>query len=155
MKEHKYRDIFLSDFRLKCFCPKKYQCTVCNAYYTATGEETEQLKESREEHKVREKEAMTEKAVNKDKAKAEESYHCVTFDLQAVLTTPFAGDAQIYYKRKLAVYNFTIYDKSSANGHCFLWDETEGGRGANEIASILLSYLHDLPTSIRRIEWVK
>ena len=146
VKEHKYRDIFLSDFRLKCFCPKTDQCTVCNTYYTATGGEKEQLKESCEEHKVRGKEALTEKAVDKDKTKADESYHCVTFDLQAVLTAPFAGDAQLYYKRKLAVYNFTIYDNSSANGHCFLWDE--GGRGANEIASILLSYLHDLPTSI-------
>ena len=90
-------------------------------------------------------EKMVEKAVDKDRAKADDSYHSVTFDLQAVLTTPFAGDAQIYYKRKLSVYNFTIYDNSSANGHCYLWDETEGGRGANEIASICLSYLHNLP----------
>ncbi len=44
---------------------------------------------------------MVEKAVDKDRAKADESYRAVTFDLQAVLTTPFAGDAQIYYKGKL------------------------------------------------------
>ena len=87
--------------------------------------------------------------MDKDRAKADDSYHSVTFDLLAVLTTPSAGDAQIYYKRKLSVYNFTIYDNSSTNGHCYLWDETERGRGANEIASILLSYLHNLPRSVR------
>ena len=126
VKEHKYRDIFRSDFRLKCFCPKKDQCTVCNAYCAAMGDEKEMLRERWEERKAREKEAMMEKAVNKDGAKADDSYQNVTFDLQAVLTTPFAGDAQLYYKRKLSVYNFTIYDNSSANGHCYLWDETEG-----------------------------
>ena len=92
---------------------------------------------------------MVEKAVDKDRAKADDSYHSVTFDLQAVLTTPFAGDAHIYYKRKLSVCNFTIYDNSSANGHCYLWDETEGDRSANEIASILLYYLHNLSRSVR------
>ena len=114
------------------------------------GAEKEMLRESWEEHKkAREKEAMAEKAVDKDRAKADDIYHSVTFDLQAVLTTPFAGDARIYYKRKLSLYNFTIYDNSSANGHCYLWDETEGGRGANEIASILLYYMHNLPRSVR------
>ena len=149
VKEHKYRDIFLSDFRLKCFCPKKDQCTVCNAYCAAMGDGKEMLRESWEEHKAREKESMMENAVDKDRVNADDSYHYVTFDLPAVLTTQFAGDAHIYYKRKLSVYNFTIYDNSSANGHCYLWDETEGGRDANEIASILLSYLHNLPRSVR------
>ena len=129
------------------FCPKKDQCIVCNAYSAAMGDEKEKLRESWEGHKAREKEAMVEKAVDKDRAKADHSYHSVIFDLQAVLTTPFAGDAQIYYKRKLSLYNFTIYDNSSANGHCYLWDETEVG--TNEIASILLSYLHNLPRSVR------
>ena len=113
------------------------------------GDEKEMLRESWEEHKAREKEGIVEKAVDKDRAKADDSYHSVTFDMQAVLTTPIAGDAHIYCKRKLSVYNFTIYDNSSANGHCYLWDETEGGRGANEIASILLSYFHNLPRSVR------
>ena len=104
--------------------------------------------ESWERHKARGKEAMVEKAVDdKDRAKADDSYHSVIFDLQAVLMTAFA-DAEIYYKRKLSVYN-----NSSANGHCYLWDETEGGghlgRGVNEIAAILLSYLHNLPCSVR------
>ena len=69
---------------------------------------------------------MVENAVDKDRAKADESYRAVTFDLQAVLTTPFAGDAQIYYKGKLSVCHFTIYDHSSANGQYYLWDDTEG-----------------------------
>ena len=89
VKEHKYRYIFRSDFRLKCFCPKKDQCPVCNAYCAAMGDEKEMRRESWEEHTSREKEAMVEKVVDKDRAKADDSYHSVTFDLQAVLTTPY------------------------------------------------------------------
>ena len=36
---------------------------------------------------------MVEKAVDKDRAKADDSYHSVTFDLHAVLMTTFEGDA--------------------------------------------------------------
>ena len=32
---------------------------------------------------------------------------------------------------------------------CYLCDETEGSRGANEIACAILSYLHKLPHSVR------
>ena len=96
------------------------QCLLCG--YGLMGDEKEMLRESWDEHKAREKEAMVETAVDKDRAKADDSYHSVTFDLQAVLTTSFAGDAQLYYKRKLSVYNFTIYDNSSASGHCYIWD---------------------------------
>ena len=46
---------------------------------------------------------MAENAVDKDRAKADHSCNAVTFDLPVVLTIPFAGDAHIYYKRKLPV----------------------------------------------------
>ena len=74
----------------------------------AIGEEREQLRESWEDHTARKKEAIVEKAVVKYRAKTDGSYHAVTFDLHAVLTTPFARDARIYYKRKLPIYTFTI-----------------------------------------------
>lgn len=38
------------------------------------------------------------------------------FDLQAVLQVPCGDVNMFYYKRKLGVYNFTIYDTSSRDG---------------------------------------
>ena len=49
------------------------------------------------------------------------SKRAIIFDLQAVLPLQFAGDAQIFYMRKLAVYNFTIHESASKKGHCYLW----------------------------------
>lgn len=34
-----------------------------------------------------------------------------TFDVQVVLTLPYAVDCQIYYKRKLSLFNFDSVEK--------------------------------------------
>ena len=151
VKEHKYRQIFTNDFNLRCFKPKKNQCSVCNAYSDADEARKLTLKVAWDQHKQREKESMEEKYIDKQRAHDDKSFLVVTFDLEAVLVTPHAGDAQIYYKRKLAVYNFTLFETASHQGYCYLWDETEGGRGANEIGSALLDYLGNLPSTVKHV----
>lgn len=76
----------------------------------------------------------------KEMNKKEENSVTATFDLQAVLSVPFAGDAQIYYRRKLSVYNFTVFD-SNKDGFCYVWDECNGMKGSSEIGTGLISYL--------------
>lgn len=66
-----------------------------------------------------------------------------TFDLQAMLTLPYAGDCQIYYKRQLSLFNFTIFN-STKEGHGFLWDETNGKKRSAEIATCLVKYIGSL-----------
>jgi len=110
----------------------------------------ESAKRGWEEHKRRENEAMTVKAADKQRSVDDRNFVAITFDLQAVLYTPHAKEGPIYYKRKLAVYNFTVYDVLK-NGHCFLWDETEGKRGAIEIASALLRFFETLPDNVTHV----
>lgn len=43
------------------------------------------------------------------------------FDLQAVLITPRGEVSQFYYKRRLASYNFTIYNVKDKEGTCYFW----------------------------------
>jgi hypothetical protein len=43
------------------------------------------------------------------------------FDLQAVLITPRGEVSQFYYKRRLASYNFTIYNVINNEGTCYFW----------------------------------
>ena len=54
-----------------------------------------------------------------EKDKNKEEILAVTFDLQQVLTAPkpFAGNS--YYKRKLNVYNLTIYELRTGAGYCY------------------------------------
>ncbi|CAG9836669.1 unnamed protein product [Diabrotica balteata] len=79
------------------------------------------------------------------------TFRAITFDLEAILPVPFAGDSQIYYKSHLNVYNFTIYDGSTRDGYCYVWDETYGSKGSSEIGSCLLKYLLDLPKTVSHV----
>ena len=63
------------------------------------------------------------------------------FDLQAVLSTPKSDAGQIFYKRKLSVYNLCIFHLGDNKGFCNFWDESHGNRGANEISTCVYNHL--------------
>jgi len=70
---------------------------------------------------------------------------CVaSFDLQKVLTAPRGESSSFYYKRKFATYNLTVYDIGKKSGYCFMWNESEAKRGANEIATCLIKFMTSL-----------
>lgn len=45
----------------------------------------------------------------------------INFDLQKVLVTPKAQVNDLYYSRKLATYNFTIFDVITKETVCNMW----------------------------------
>lgn len=47
----------------------------------------------------------------------------------------------LYYSRKLAYYNLSVYESISKAGYCYLWSEVDSLRGSNEISTIIFSYL--------------
>lgn len=136
---------------LAFYVPKKDQCFHCNAYNNAKDKAA--LEEEHQKHKTREDEAMKMKEEDKRQSVADKgkSFRSISFDLQAILSIPHAGDNQIYYKHKLNVYNFTIYDASNADGYCYVWDETHGQKGSIEIGTCLLKYLFALPVTVSHV----
>ena len=151
VSEGVYRNIFVTQYNLKFFVSKKDQCTLCNAYNKGTLDYKQTMQVSCNEHKAREKEAHDCKEADKKRAAEDKSFKAITFDQQAVLYTPCSGDCQIFYKRKLAVYNFTTHEGDTKNGFCYLWDETEGRRGSLEISTSLIMYIRGLPQSITHV----
>lgn len=79
------------------------------------------------------------------------TFRTISFDLQAILSLPFAGDNQLYYRRKLNVYNFTIFDSFKNDGYCYFWDECNGKKGSAEVGSCLIKYLTQLPESVSHV----
>lgn len=61
--------------------------------------------------------------------------------MQSVLLCPKSNVSSQYYKTKLIVHNFTLYDLKRKQGYCFLWNETDGGLTANEFSSIIVYFL--------------
>ena len=82
----------------------------------------------------------------KKRALAEKGKHVVAnFDLEAVIYLPKSNRTEIFYKRRLSCYNFTIYDLGTGDGYCYFSHEgvtcRRACRGSNEISSYLLDFL--------------
>ncbi|KAL4084850.1 hypothetical protein QTP88_027732 [Uroleucon formosanum] len=113
------------------FQPKKNACDICTAFDIGNLSQ-----EKKEKHDSMKKEARMEK--EKDKMSENEIF---TMDLQFVLLCPKSNVSSLYYKTKLIVHNFTIYDLKRKNEFCFLWNEIEGGLSSNEFSSIMIYFL--------------
>lgn len=153
VKESKYRSIFCNEYNIGFFKPKKDQCALCSKYNSqnADGTLNESVKKSYEEHIENKLKAREEKEKDKQKAKANKQYYAATFDLQAVLTTPCSLIGELYYTRKLCCFNLSFYSLGDGHGFCHMWDETQGRRGANEIATCLFKHTTSVSRSSEQI----
>ena len=111
--------------------PKKDKCTTCT---NPALDDTE--KEAHLEEKIS---TVQQKDIDELKAQNDPTHLTMSFDLQKVLTSPRSpnNDVTLFYSRKYATYNFTVYNTKTSDGFCFMWGETEGKRGADEIATCL------------------
>lgn len=83
---------------------------------------------------------QTKNAV-KERLQCEETLACAVYDFQHVLPCPKGETSLFYYKRKLSVFNFTMYDMKGRDVTCYMWHEGEAGRGGNEVATCVRRYI--------------
>lgn len=118
--------------RLSLYRPKKDLCDNCVAYETGNLPE-----EKYQDHILLKTEARNEK--NMDKESQNEVF---TMDLQAVLLAPKSNVSAQYYKTKLIVHNFTLFDIKRQQGYCYIWNESEGGLTSNEFSTLIINFLN-------------
>lgn len=138
-----YRKIFREEFNIKFLRPKKDQCPKCLSWKNKTNEEkTEQASTLYEKHLSDKRIAQDLKTADIDRIKSNpDPTECVlTCDLEKVFLCPKGENAEFFYKSKLSCYNFTIFVSGAQKGHCFVWDQTEAGRGSAEISSCLWKF---------------
>lgn len=131
--------IFWEEFEalnLSLFSPKKDECDTCCANRIGNLSH-----EAYTAHILRKDMARQEKST--DKNLKDPTIKVFTFDLQAVLLSPALNASALYYKTKLKVHNFTIFDLNTSEGFCFIWNECQGGVTADEFASILYYFLNN------------
>ena len=125
----------LKQANIGIFIPRKDQCDVCCEYKQGNCSEI-----TYKEHRDRKEAAQREK----DKDKTEFSVSrtkVICMDVQRVLLAPSLNASAIFFKTKLQVHNYTVYDMCSKDVTCFVWNGAEGGLTANEFASCLFKYL--------------
>ena len=127
--------------KLRFHVPKKDMCGLCSTYCQAE-------KEAKLDNTLSEEFATH----NSEKMKIREIKECLKnegdpspclacFDLEQVMHLPKSNRCEIFYRRRLSCYNFTVYDVQSKECHCYLWHECIALRGANEIATGLAHFL--------------
>lgn len=137
-----YRNIF-SSLNYAIHKPKKDQCKICVKFKRSSAEVQVAEKKKYDQHIMDNKTVMKLKIEYKNKGKENEDLLIFNFDLEAVLYTPCDKVSTIFYKRKLCTYNCTTFNLVTKSGDCFIWNETEGKRGSNEIATSLYLYLQN------------
>lgn len=116
---------------LSLYFPKKDQCDLCVSH--KAGNVDDQIYQ---EHIIKKNRARDEKSSDKSTAR-----HVFTMDLQSVLLSPMLKASKIYYKKKLVVHNFTLYNLITQDAYCFLWHEAEGRVTSHEFATILCNFI--------------
>lgn len=146
VSQAKYRHIFCSEYNYSFFKPKKDQCSQCTKFSIkkAEGSVDEAIEETHKSHLRRKENSREQKSNDKTRAKTDKSVYAATFDLQAVLNTPCTMVGVLYYKRKLSCYNLSFYSLGDENGTCYLWDESQAGRGSCEIGTCLLTQINSI-----------
>lgn len=78
------------------------------------------------------------KVYNKDR---DGSLVAIAMDLQQQLATPRLSTSVQFYKHKLWTFNFGIHNLKTGEAHFYVWNESRGKRGSNEVARCLRHYL--------------
>ncbi|KAJ8896631.1 hypothetical protein PR048_001975 [Dryococelus australis] len=111
----------LSKKNVALFQPIKVQCDMCEQHKVGQLSDEELGK-----HMSRKERARAEKQKDKDEALAD-NCSVLTADFQAVKLAPFLKASALYYKTKLCVHNYTIYNLKTHSVVCSWWNKSEGG----------------------------
>ncbi len=134
-----YYSVF-SSMDLKFHRPKKDMCGLCQTYHESKENERELLQGRYETHIAEKNKVREIKSDLKEKSMTDPKLRVAVFDLQ-VIFLPLSNRSELFYKRRLSCYNFTVYVMDSKFCQCYLWHEGIAARGANEIASHLYNFL--------------
>jgi len=135
-----YKQVFYTNFNLRFKTVKKDTCKTCDRLtVSAASAEGEQKTLVQEEHNMHIQSAETAKKADEDLKRAthDATVETLTYDLLKVLSLPRIPTNIVYYKRQLSMFNLGVHSGSNNKGYFYVWMENEGGRGAQDIGSIL------------------
>ena len=67
----------------------------------------------------------------------------IPIDLQQIILIATLNQSDMFYLRQLSMYNFGIHVHNLNDGMMFVWNETEGSRGANNIFSNIFTLFNN------------
>lgn len=132
-----FNDVFEEE-NIGLYQPKKDACDFCSSYKAGNIEEG-----AYQQHVEAKNLAREENKRDKERAKLN-IIHAITADLQAVKLCPSLNASALYFKTKLVVHNFTVYDFGTDHVDCYWFDETACDLKAATYASFYADYITKL-----------
>lgn len=137
-----YRFIFNTKFNLGIFKPKKDQCSFCLKFKASTREEKAKLQQKMMLHLNHKEDCKKLKDSDYVDGMDKSKNICVAyFDLQKILPCPKSENSAMFYRNKLSVLNFTVFDQCLKLGYCYIWDEANAKKGSDEISSCIFNFI--------------
>lgn len=140
-----YRRCFNTEFNLAFKKPSVDTCDKCDEFVlklkVCEGNDRSLIQQEYDKHLKEADLRYHIKKNDKEESKnAKDKTKVIMVDLQKCLPTPYLSNNQSFYFLKLWTLNLTIYDSTNNSSYCLVWDESEAGRGGNEIASALIKW---------------
>lgn len=129
--------------------PRTDTCRTCdtlvNRMNTSTSDEEKQTIATEKELHLRKSEVfyndMKEKSAE---ARENASVETLCIDYQQNMPLPKVPSTDAFYSRQVWVYNFCVYGAKKKTAHFYMYDESTGKKGANEVISFLNHYFENI-----------
>lgn len=140
-----YRKIFNEEFNIGTFQPKSNQCLQCAKWKHATTQEKAEMAASHTLHLENRDVSQARKNADRDEAQAQlpgQMKICVaSFDMQKILTIPKSEVSAFFYRNKISLLNFTIFNMGPKLGICHLWNETMAKKSSSEVSTCVYFFM--------------
>lgn len=151
-----FKDVFNKEFNLHFHAPISDSCKKCDAFnmkikFLTNDDEKSIVENERELYQRKAKKARESMKLDATEAKLNNNITCIAFDLMKTLATPIVSTGICYCKRQLWTYCLGIHDLATDNGTTYVWDESIGFRGPQEIGSCILHYVINFVTSTKLV----
>lgn len=139
-----YNQIFSNNYNISFKTPRSDTCDTCAQLHQLISN-AEDPSPHQIEYEIHMDKAETAKAAMKegeDPTKWDpEQWVFICMDLQQTMQCPKTTQGSGYYKRKVNLYNFCIYDIQTRESYMFVWEEYTARRGSVEIYSCLYKWI--------------
>lgn len=141
-----YRRHFLTKYKLSFGTPRSDTCQQYDMRENKMKIEKDplllaDLKNRKYLHLRKSEEFYKELKLKMAEAEKDDTVETISFDFQQNLPLPAITSGDVFYKRQLWLYNFTICSAKLGRSFCYLYDESVGTKGQNEVISLVNHFI--------------
>ena len=149
--------MFNTKFNIGFGPPRADTCAKCDEFNVKIRAEEDEiskqeLKKEKQEHLRQSDIFYGRKRVARTTAKKSPKTTAIAFDYWKNLPCPNVSTNDVYYRRQLSIFTFTIHALESKKVYLYTNDETTGRKGAHDVFSLLQHFFFTkVPENVKEV----